>query len=394
MTPIVPRIAIFSTSKIQSTFQTSHTESWFAKLFEVHYYNYDIPLWMLKKLGISLIIVVGNRQPFFNVSTTSIATLFVEDSHNLTGDLIYECYASQSLSDYNPTISIFTPTYNTFDKFFRAYNSVVKQSFQNWEWIIYDDSPNEKNFNFINDVVKNDPRIKLYKSNYRDGFVGSTKRKAASLCNGTYLLELDHDDELHHMALEYVVDAFNKFPDAGFCYSDSCEVYENGGNVNYGNNFAMGYGKHYSFAYKGRGLLGASVPVNASTIRHIVGVPNHLRCWKKDFYFALQRHNNKLSIVDDYELLVRTFLFTRMIHIPETLYIQYMNNGGNNTQEPRRAEIQRLVDKIQKHYDTLIHQRIVELNGEDWLWDDNEQKANLLKPKNEERKSLAYVYKI
>lgn len=390
MTPVEPRIAILSFSNPKASLNTSCDYSWFAKGFEVHYFNYNVNLDLIPT-KFNAVVTIGPKSLFKNINN-NLPTLNLEDSSVLSGDLIYDFYVKSSLRDKNPTISIFTPTYNTFSKFDRVFKSVINQSFKDWEWIILDDSDSSENYNYIQEKICGYKNIKLYKCNQRDGFVGSTKRQAASLCNGDYLLELDHDDELHHLALEYIASAFKKFPDAGFAYSNSCETFEDGGNVNYGSNFGMGFGRHYSFNYKGRNLLGADTPINASTIRHIVGVPNHIRCWKRELYFQIMRHNNKLSIVDDYEILIRTFLYTKMIHIREVLYIQYMNSGGSNTQEMRRAEIQRLVDKIQKLYDSQIHDRILELGGTDWLWNENKQEGDIYKNFVKEWNTLAYVY--
>lgn len=389
MTPIVPRVAVFSI-KSETAFKTSHPYDWFAKNFEIHFFKNNVNLNTLIKGRFNLIIAVGCKLLWKNLLNTFIPVIFFDNTIN--GDIVYDYFVQRSLEDFSPDVSIFTPAHNSFEKFLRAYKSVINQSYSNWEWIILDDSPDNKNFEYINNIVKKDYRIKLFKSNYQDGFVGSVKRQAASLCNGKYLLELDHDDELHHLALEYIVSAFKKYPDSKFCYSNSAEVFENGGNVRYGDNFGMRFGLHYDFKYKGRHIVGADVPINASTIRHIVGVPNHFRCWEKNFYFSIFRHNNKLSIVDDYEILLRTFLKTKMVHIQEVLYIQYMNDKGNNTQEPRRAEIQRLVDHVQKYYDKQLHDRILQLGGEDWLWDYNTESSNIYKIPPRERNTLAYVY--
>lgn len=390
MTPLVPKIAVF-TLQNKKTFFTSDEYRWLAKNFEINFFNSKINLDILNKLKFSLIITTGIKHIWNFLRHSNIPVLHLDD---LNGDIIYNHYVDRSISDYNPKVSIFTPAHKTYEKFIRCHTGVINQSFKDWEWIILDDSPDDKNYEYIKKIVGNDYRIKVYKSNRQDGFVGSTKRQAASLCSGDYLVELDHDDELHHLALDYIVSAFNKFPDAGFCYSDSCETYESGGNVNYGNYFAMGFGKHYPFKYKGRSLIGSNTPINASTMRHIVGVPNHFRCWKREVYFQIARHNNKLAIVDDYELLIRTFLNTKIIHIPETLYIQYMNAGGNNTQEPRRAEIQRLVNRIQIRYDKQIHERLIELGASDWLWNENNKAADVAKPPPILRETHAYTFKV
>jgi len=392
MTPIVPRIALFTIHDVNKIYETSQPFNWMAKTFELHVHNKPLPKSFLVNNRFNLLVFVGPKVLWSSLLDVNIPFLFADTLEEITGDLIYDAYFNQSVEDHNPLISLYSPAHNTFDKIYRAYNSLKAQSFTNWEWIILDDSYGDDNYNFINEVVKDDYRVKLYKCNKKDSLVGSTKRQAASLCNGKYLVELDHDDELHHLALEYIVAAFKKYPDAKFCYSNCAEVFETGGNVRYNDGFGLGYGKHYNLKYQGRDLVGTDVPVNQITIRHIVGVPNHFRCWERDFYFSLGRHNNKYAVVDDYELLVRTFLHTRIIHIQEVLYIQYMNAGGNNTQEPRRAEIQRLVDFTQKYYDKDIHNRVLELNSHDYLWDDATEQAIMHQPKPKERYCLSYVY--
>lgn len=393
MTPVVPRIAVFCNERVSKTFVTSNQSPWVADCFEVHYFNNTQDITVLNKLRISLVVSIGPLSCFKDLLHIQIPHYNFKSEEEIDGDLIYKLYSESTFADFNPTVSIFTPSYNSFERFDRAYESVIKQSFKDWEWIILDDSPDSKNYDYINSIIKNDSRIKLYKSNKQDGLVGSTKRQAASLCNGEYLLELDHDDELHFLALDFIVSAFKKYPDAGFCYSNCTELFEDGGHVIYGKGYAKGFGVHFDQYYQGRHLVGSDTPINASTIRHIVGVPNHLRCWRKDVYFDINRHNNKMAIVDDYELIVRTFLKTKFVQIPDVLYIQYMNSGGNNTQEPRRAEIQRMVHATQKYYDKAIHERIIELGGDDWLWVESQQQSFDFPPPNN-RSNLAYVYKL
>ena len=148
-------------------------------------------------------------------------------------------------------------------------------------------------------------------------------------------------------------------------FSSSAEYFDDGSNVDYGDYFATGYGKHYDLWYKGRHYRPAIVPINFSTMRHIVGTPNHFRCWKRSFYNEISRHNDKLNCVDDYELLIRTFLNTRMIQIRDCLYFQ--TTSPETATNARRAEIQRKVDRICKYYDEQIHNRIVELGAEDYI---------------------------
>ncbi len=66
------------------------------------------------------------------------------------------------------------------------------------------------------------------------GNVGEVKHRAAMLCNGEWLVELDHDDTLITTCLQEVLHASWQHEDAGFIYTDVTEVYENGAPRQYG----------------------------------------------------------------------------------------------------------------------------------------------------------------
>lgn len=361
---ILPRIAIFSIDKIEKTFNTIESCDYIANQFEIFFFNTTIENSLLSHF--ELLILVDNPCYWKSVCLNSKNKIYV-NSIDLNADLIYNRYIETIVKNNNPTISIFTPTFNTFNKINRVYASLLEQSFQDWEWIIVDDSTDKKNVDYILNLTKNDKRVKIFDYKNVSGFIGQTKRFAASLCSGEYLVELDHDDVLHHLALEKIINAFKRYPDSNFCFSSSAEYYDDGSNVDYGNYFATGYGKHYDLWYKGRHYRPAIVPVNFSTIRHIVGVPNHFRCWKSNFYNSISRHNDKLNCVDDYELLIRTFLNTKMIQIRDCLYFQ--TTSPETATNARRAEIQRKVDRICKYYENKIHNRILELGSEDFNLD-------------------------
>ena len=80
-------------------------------------------------------------------------------------------------------------------------------------------------------------------------------------------------------------------------------------------------------------------------------------------------YSTDLHVADDYELLLRTFLDTRMVHIRRFGYVQhYHANPQGNTQRRRNAEIQRLVRYLAAAYNERIHQRFLELGVDDFIW--------------------------
>ena len=292
------------------------------------------------------------------------------------GQQVLNCYISDTLNSprpEDPLVSLITPSYNIGTRIFKTYESLLNQTHKNWEWIILDDSTdNDKTYNVLQSMSATDHRIKVFKNSRHSGVIGNTKRNAFCLGTGEYLAELDHDDELTDRCLEWVVKTFQKYPEAGMCYTDCSELIESTGDcVCYGETYAFGYGSYRKEHYKGREWLVSNYPkLNAKTIRHIVGVPNHIRVWRKDVYHSIGGHNHKLHVVDDYELIIRTFLHSKVAYIPKFGYIQHMLSDRPNTTDVRRKEIQRLVRYVRNYYDKLIHERVLQLGGTDFVWDD------------------------
>lgn len=277
--------------------------------------------------------------------------------------------------------SIFTCTYKTPKEMFnRLYNSLKAQTYKNWNWYIIDDSPNDETHIMIS--KNNDPRITIIKNVSNHGNIGFNKHTIAMLCDGDYLVEVDHDDELMPDCLEQLHNAFNEFPDTDFVYSDAIELID-GAEICYNIPFAYGLGKYKKMNILGRERnIALTAQINALSIRGIHACPNHVRCWKADFYRKIGGHNTELSILDDLDLIIRTFLYGQMTKVNKVLYIQHQGNRvqynrGATVQGHRFKEIQRTNDYLRYKYDDLIHKRIIELGGEDILWVNDDVKSNI-----------------
>lgn len=268
-----------------------------------------------------------------------------------------------------PLVSVFTPTYRTGERLARPLNSLLSQTYSNWEWVIYDDSPDDETFKLLSNIASREPRVRVFRSDRNCGVIGEVKRRLCGLARGTILVELDHDDELTDHCLADLVEAFAAFPDAGFAYTDCAEVFEeNGESRMYGPGWAFGFGSYRDEVYRGKSFKVSNYPaINAKTIRHIVGVPNHVRAWKRDAYMAAGGHGSEIHVCDDYELILRTFLTTRIVHVQRFGYIQYITQGAN-THQVRNKEIQRLVRLFRDRYAPEVHARIESLGFEDFMW--------------------------
>lgn len=298
--------------------------------------------------------------------------------------------------------SIITTVYKTSEyKIQRLYNSLLNQTYTEWEWIVYDDSPTgyKETYNIIDILSKNDNKIKLYSDNKNCGIIGEVKRKAFFLAEGEILVEVDHDDELVDTCLENLKIAYEYSDDIGFVYGHACELYEDDKDgksiIDYGDNFSFGYGYYSNFKYKEKEYkVSICSNINPKTIRHIVGVPNHVRSWRKDIYHKIGGHNKFLNVADDYELIIRTFLNTKIAKINVFTYIQYFERNGSNTQFTKNADIQDLVHLTANFYNSKIHKKFLELGIDDYIYINDtsynfelnnptiEQYANIIIPDN------------
>jgi len=249
-------------------------------------------------------------------------------------------------------ISVVTCTYNTpADTLARTWASLKAQEYEDWEWVILDDSPGWNTWHQLYGFCADERyRVRIYRPHVPSGGnIGKVKRDAFMLGYGNILVEMDHDDELTPDALNFVAKEFHD--GAAFVYSDWCEILPTGESGRYPDGWAFGYGDHYWDEEHSVWAMKAP-PINRTTINHIVSAPNHLRAWDAGLYRNLGGHSPDYPIADDYELVVRTALQTELIHLPKMLYKQHI--GAHTAQRQRNNLIQQLVAQISaEHKDTL-----------------------------------------
>lgn len=299
-----------------------------------------------------LLVTLDDFEDFYGNQKWIKLTKFALDNVNIFNELVNKKYILNCSLDRNfmrPIFSLFTSSYNSYEKIMRAYRSIQKQTLINWEWIIIDDSPDDEHFEFLRNNLSEDCRIRIYRRSKNSGSIGNVKNEAVSLCRGTYVLEMDHDDEILPTVLEDATNLFvegtdtTKGEEIGFIYMDFINIYENGNNFHYGDHICKGYGSYYCQKYNDKWVYVYNTPnVNNITLSHLVCCPNHPRIWRRDLLMKMGNYCEHLPICDDYEILLRTAVNTKMAKIPKLGYVQYMNNSNNNFSLIRNGEINRI----------------------------------------------------
>ena len=92
-----------------------------------------------------------------------------------------------------PLVSIIMPAYNSEKYISESIESVIKQTYQNWELLITDDKSQDSTRTIVKSYSKKDPRIKLF-FNSENGGAGVARNNSIKEANGRFIAFLDADD--------------------------------------------------------------------------------------------------------------------------------------------------------------------------------------------------------
>lgn len=116
-----------------------------------------------------------------------------------------------------PLVSVIMPAYNAEEYISEAVQSVMAQTYTNWELLILDDCSTDGTADKARCFSDLDPRITLY-SNPKNIGVALTRNKGMALAKGSWVALLDSDDIWHKDKLEkQLVAAENTGADIIYC---------------------------------------------------------------------------------------------------------------------------------------------------------------------------------
>ncbi|MBR7071050.1 MAG: glycosyltransferase family 2 protein [Clostridia bacterium] len=114
-------------------------------------------------------------------------------------------------SDHTPFFSIITPVYNRKQCVQNAIDSILKQDFSDWEYLIVDDGSTDGTAEVIDQATAKDSRINALHLPYNQG-VSAARNRGIQTAKGKYLLFLDSDDEFKNGAFSFLVHALTEHP--------------------------------------------------------------------------------------------------------------------------------------------------------------------------------------
>lgn len=194
-----------------------------------------------------------------------------------------------------------------------AIESVLSQTWSNWELIVWDDGSSDRSVDIARAYADRDERIKVYANNHLGrGLALATATQQAS---GELMGFVDSDDYLHETALAQTAVILENCPSVGMVYSNYIVIDEAGNE--------LGAGKRCRIPYSKERLL-----LDFMTF--------HFRLMRTDVFWQVGGIESKYAAAQDYDLCLKLSEVTEIRHVPKPLY--YYRVHGNSISKSRQFE--------------------------------------------------------
>ena len=118
-----------------------------------------------------------------------------------------------------PTVSVIMPTHNDVKYLTRAIDSVISQSFKDWELLVVDDGSTDDTPTVIAEYAKKDSRIRPFRIEKASGSPTKPRNIGIENATGRYIAFLDSDDLWLPTKLEHQMALFEKEDKAAIVFS-------------------------------------------------------------------------------------------------------------------------------------------------------------------------------
>lgn len=237
-------------------------------------------------------------------------------------------------------ISIIIPSFNRLNLIKTTLNSVLDQSYLNWECIVIDDGSTDGTQDVIKQYVKKDDRFVFFQR-YRNPKGAPTCRNIGALekAKGDFILFLDSDDLLSQDSLQKRIEQINQNPNLDFWVSLS--AYKDGDKD----------GFIFNYKNEERDLI----RFLRSDLPWTISGP----IWNKEFFIELNGFDESFPNCQDHDLHTRALLNYpkyKCFNVVGHYYVSHTENKIYNPNDPL---------KIMIGLSMLIFKHIENVNTED-----------------------------
>lgn len=110
-----------------------------------------------------------------------------------------------------PVISIVVPIYNSEERLSQCLNSILAQSYKDFELILVNDGSTDSSAEICESIMKKNKRVSLY--NRENSGVSASRNFGMSVAQGEFVMFCDSDDEVEPDWCLELLNSINKYPD-------------------------------------------------------------------------------------------------------------------------------------------------------------------------------------
>jgi glycosyltransferase involved in cell wall biosynthesis len=204
--------------------------------------------------------------------------------------------------------SVLIAHYNNAKLFKDCYDSLLAQTYKNWEAIVLDDASLDHEKEEIKSIIAGDERFKFFENGKNCG-VGITKSKLIELATGEVCGFVDPDDAILPSAIEKSITVFNDKKNVVLAYSRFMTCDKNLNPISpFKSAMQVQNNDPHFFNY----------PIQIA----------HFVTFKKDIYEQTEKMNSALKISEDQDLYLKMYEKGDVYFINETNYLYRTHSGG------------------------------------------------------------------
>lgn len=216
-----------------------------------------------------------------------------------------------------PLVSVVLPAHNAAAFIHQTIQSIVDQSYTNWELIIVDDYSTDNTWSIAVDFAKKDKRVKLYKNPGKTG-VASAANCAHRCAKGTYIARIDADDVALPDRLEKQVAFLLENPDV-VVVGGQCTVID-------ADNIVIGKKTFPTDDASIRAMSLWAYPVQQPTLMfNCNNIPDDFNWYPEDVRSA-----------EEHELLFRLMQYGKIANLPDTLIRYRVHDANTSGKHPKK----------------------------------------------------------
>jgi glycosyltransferase involved in cell wall biosynthesis/ADP-heptose:LPS heptosyltransferase/tetratricopeptide (TPR) repeat protein/ubiquinone/menaquinone biosynthesis C-methylase UbiE len=265
----------------------------------------------------------------------------------------------------NPLVSIIVTAYNAADYISRTIESILIQSYRNFEIIVVDDGSTDNTADIVRGF-KNEPIKYFFKEN---GGVASARNLGLQKSGGAFIIMLDSDDMMTPDYIASHLQGFEQHPETDMVYCDDLLIDEQDKPIRVIN----------------RPEYANTDGIISDMFRCGFPVVHFKTCIKRSVFDKLGLYDERLIVAEDYDMM-RRFVKQqlKMRHLPAALYLRRLR-ADSLSKDFNAAKVKSHFDVIRRITETFTPEQLFP----DVQWDklSAEQKPLLVKCKS----ALVYI---